>query len=129
MAGSEQEGPDGADPDLFAGATWVLTPTSSTDPGAFSLVQSVISELGADLVALAPGRHDELVAIVCHVPHLTAATMMGLAAEAADAQAALLAPRRGRLSRHDQDRGRIARRSGPTSAGTTPRPSCRSSTT
>src|SRR5208283_4135412 len=49
MAGSEQEGPDGADPDLFAGATWVLTPTSSTDPGAFSLVQSVISELGADL--------------------------------------------------------------------------------
>ena len=32
MAGSEQEGPDGADPDLFAGATWVLTPTSFTDP-------------------------------------------------------------------------------------------------
>jgi prephenate dehydrogenase len=90
MAGSEQEGPDGADPDLFTGATWVLTPTSSTDPGAFSTVQSVISELGADLVALAPGRHDELVALVSHVPHLTAATMMGLATEATDAHTALL---------------------------------------
>jgi prephenate dehydrogenase len=90
MAGSEQEGPDGADPDLFAGATWVLTPTSSTDPAAFSRVQSVITELGADLVALAPDRHDELVALVSHVPHLTAATMMGLATEATDAHTALL---------------------------------------
>ena len=90
MAGSEQEGPDGADPDLFAGATWVLTPTSQTDPAAFSKIQSVIGSFGADLVALAPDRHDELVAMVSHVPHLTAATIMGLAAEAADTQAALL---------------------------------------
>ena len=90
MAGSEQEGPDGADPDLFMGATWVLTPTSTTDPGAFSTVQSVITELGADMVALAPDRHDELVALVSHVPHLTAATMMGLAAQATDAHTAIL---------------------------------------
>ena len=90
MAGSEQEGPDGADPELFAGATWVLTPTSITEPAAFAKIQSVIAGLGADLVALAPERHDELVAMVSHVPHLTAATLMGLAAEAADTQAALL---------------------------------------
>jgi len=90
MAGSEQEGPDGADPELFAGATWVLTPTPQTEPVAFSRVQSVVASLGADLVALSPDRHDELVAMVSHVPHLTAATLMGLAAEAADTQAALL---------------------------------------
>ena len=95
MAGSEQEGPDGADPDLFVGATWVLTPTSQTDPGAFSRVQSVIAELGADTVALAPDRHDELVALVSHVPHLTAATMMGLAAQATDAHTAICASRPG----------------------------------
>ena len=90
MAGSEHEGPDGADRDLFAGTTWVLTPTSFTDPAAFSAIQTVIAELGADLVALAPNRHDELVALVSHVPHLTAATMMGLATEATDAHTALL---------------------------------------
>jgi prephenate dehydrogenase len=90
MAGSEQEGPDGADPELFAGATWVLTPTPLTDSAAFFKIQSVIASLGADLVALAPDRHDELVAMVSHVPHLTAATLMGLAAEASDTQAALL---------------------------------------
>ena len=90
MAGSEQEGPDGADPELFAGSTWVLTPTSFTDPRAFSTIQSVIASLGADLVALAPDRHDDLVAVVSHVPHLTAATLMGLATEATDAHTALL---------------------------------------
>jgi prephenate dehydrogenase len=90
MAGSEREGPDGADGELFAGATWVLTPTSGTDPAAFSKIQSVIASLGADLVALAPDRHDELVAMVSHVPHLTAAALMGLAAETTDANTALL---------------------------------------
>jgi prephenate dehydrogenase len=30
MAGSEQEGPGGADADLFDGATWVLTPSAPT---------------------------------------------------------------------------------------------------
>ena len=41
-------------------------------------------------MALAPDRHDDLVAVVSHVPHLTAATLMGLATEATDAHTALL---------------------------------------
>jgi prephenate dehydrogenase len=90
MAGSEQEGLDGADADLFEGATWVLTPTASTDSEAFSTVSSVVSSLGADVVALEPDRHDTLVAMVSHVPHLTAATLMGLAADTAEEHAALL---------------------------------------
>jgi prephenate dehydrogenase len=74
MAGSEQEGMDGADPSLFEGATWVLTPIASTDARAYTLVRSIVTSLGADVVALAPERHDELVATVSHVPHLAAAT-------------------------------------------------------
>src|SRR5436309_1105922 len=38
MAGSEQEGVDGAGPSLFEGSTWVLTPTAATDPAAYTLV-------------------------------------------------------------------------------------------
>jgi prephenate dehydrogenase len=90
MAGSEQEGPDGSDPELFVGATWVLTPTDGTDAGAFTTLQSVISSLGADVVALAPERHDELVAIISHVPHLTSATLMSLAGESHVDHAALM---------------------------------------
>jgi prephenate dehydrogenase len=90
MAGSEQEGVDGADAELFTGAVWVLTPTATTDPAAHSLVRSVVTSFGAEVVELPPERHDELVAIVSHVPHLTAATLMGLATEGAEEHSALL---------------------------------------
>lgn len=90
MAGSEQEGVEGAEAGLFQGATWVLTPTAGTDPAAYARVRSVVSTLGADVVALTPERHDSLVALVSHVPHLTAATLMCLAAEGAEEHAALL---------------------------------------
>jgi prephenate dehydrogenase len=90
MAGSEQEGVDGADADLFDGAVWVLTPTEQTDPDALVRVRDVISSLGAQVLALPPERHDELVAVVSHVPHLTAASLMVLAAEQAEENGALL---------------------------------------
>ena len=90
MAGSEQEGVEGAHATMFEGATWVLTPTFSTDTAAFALVRSVVASLGADVVAVAPDRHDELVALVSHVPHLTAAALMGLASQAATEHATLL---------------------------------------
>jgi prephenate dehydrogenase len=90
MAGSEQEGVDGADPALFEGATWVLTPTTTTDPGAYTQLRGIVSSLGADVVAVDPARHDELVALVSHVPHLTAATLMVLADEMAEEHATLL---------------------------------------
>jgi len=90
MAGSEQEGLVGADASLFAGATWVLTPTEDTDAAAYALVRSVVASLGADVVAVTPERHDALVAVVSHVPHLTAASLMCLAAEGAVEDATLL---------------------------------------
>ncbi len=90
MAGSEQEGVDGADPELFAGAVWVLTPVAGTDPSAHALVRSVVSSLGAEVLELSPEAHDTLVAVVSHVPHLTAAALMSVAAERAEDHRALL---------------------------------------
>ncbi len=90
MAGSEQVGLDGASGELFVGATWVLTPTSVTDPGAYTRVRNVLADLGANVVALDPSQHDALVAVVSHVPHLTAATLMDLAAGLGEEHAALL---------------------------------------
>ncbi len=90
MAGSEQSGIEGATADLFVGAIWVLTPTPSTDPGAYGQIRSVLADLGADVVALEPAEHDSLVAVVSHVPHLTAATMMALASDLGEEHGALL---------------------------------------
>lgn len=90
MAGSEASGVAGARADLFDGAAWVLTPTSRTDPAAHALVHGVVRSLGADVVTLAPEDHDRLVATVSHVPHLTAAALMQLAASRAEQDAAVL---------------------------------------
>jgi prephenate dehydrogenase len=90
MAGSEQDGLKGADANLFNGATWVLTPTDETDPERYADLRTTVGSIGADVVELRPERHDALVALVSHVPHLTAATLMGIAASSAEEHATLL---------------------------------------
>ncbi|SUZ91689.1 uncharacterized protein METZ01_LOCUS44543, partial [marine metagenome] len=90
MAGSEQEGVEGADPEMFADAIWVLTPTDGTAGDALARVRSVVSSLGAEILTLPPERHDSLVALVSHVPHLTAATLMGIAAARSEEHSAVL---------------------------------------
>jgi prephenate dehydrogenase len=90
MAGSEQDGLAGADVALFAGATWVLTPTARTDPDAHTAVRSLVGELGAEIVEVTPAHHDALVAVVSHVPQLAATTLMDVAATTGEEHAILL---------------------------------------
>lgn len=90
MAGSEQEGVEGANPDMFAGAVWTLTPTDTTDDEALRACQAALAGIGSDVVTMTPGRHDALVAVVSHVPHLAAASLMCLADDRALDDAPLL---------------------------------------
>ena len=90
MAGSELDGLEGADASMFEGAVWVLTPTSHSSDTAFSRIAEVVSGLGAEVVAIDAQKHDDLVAIVSHVPHLTAATMMRIADNRSEEHLALL---------------------------------------
>lgn len=90
MAGSELDGLDGADAAMFEGAVWVLTPTASSSDESFSILAGLITKLGAEVVALDPQHHDDLVSIVSHVPHLTAATLMRLADNRSEEHLALL---------------------------------------
>lgn len=90
MAGSELDGIDGADPEMFEGAVWVLTPDADVPDDTFATLASIIAGLGAEVVALPPLDHDRLVAVVSHVPHLTAASLMALASDRAEEHASLL---------------------------------------
>jgi prephenate dehydrogenase len=85
MAGSERSGPDAADALLFAGATWILTPTATTDEAALATLTRLYTAVGARVLALAPDRHDELVAVVSHLPHVVAASLASVAADAVSA--------------------------------------------
>lgn len=80
MAGSELSGVTAARADLFDGAYWLLTPSADTDPEAFSAMHALVSAMGARVISVDASQHDEAVAIVSHVPHVTAAALVDLAA-------------------------------------------------
>ena len=90
MAGSELEGIQGADAELFEGATWILTPTDSTDDKVFSEVASIVQLMGANILAVTAEHHDRLIAVVSHVPHLAAATLMSVADARSEEHASVL---------------------------------------
>ena len=90
MAGSELDGLDGADASMFAGAVWVLTPTAHSSDAAFAVVASLVAKFGAEIVAMEAVQHDDLVAVVSHVPHLAAATLMRIADNRSEEHMALL---------------------------------------
>ena len=90
MAGSELAGLDGADESLFEGAVWVLTPSAQSSDASFESLAKIIRTMGAEIVVLDAERHDRLVAVVSHLPHLTAATLMGLAHITAEEHVAVL---------------------------------------
>jgi prephenate dehydrogenase len=72
MAGSEKSGYAAARPDLFQGATVVVTPTETTDPASAKGVAEVWAALGARVVVLDPEVHDRAVAAISHLPHVAA---------------------------------------------------------
>lgn len=90
MAGSELDGLDGADASMFAGAVWVLTPTAHSSDAAFAIVAGLVAKFGAEIVAMDAQQHDDLVAVVSHVPHLAAATLMRIADDRSEEHMALL---------------------------------------
>lgn len=84
MAGTEGEGVSSARPDLFVDALWILTPTDGTDSDAYRRVNALVGSLGARTLALDPGEHDRLVALVSHLPYAIATALMAVAGEEGD---------------------------------------------
>jgi prephenate dehydrogenase len=72
VAGAEVRGPEGARADLFEGATWFLTPHAATDGARYRALHTFVASLGAVPVAIDPGAHDRLLALVSHLPHALA---------------------------------------------------------
>jgi prephenate dehydrogenase len=76
MAGSEQAGVAAARGDLFEGAMCLLTPTVNTDGEALAAVDRLWRILGMSTHRLAADEHDQVVARISHLPHLTAAALV-----------------------------------------------------
>lgn len=89
MAGSEVNGIEGARSDLFEGAYWILCPDEDTDPDHFRILHETVTGLGARVISLPREDHDDAVAIVSHVPHIIASSLVELATSHADEQQSL----------------------------------------
>lgn len=90
MAGSELSGIAAADPDLFSGAYYVLTPTEDTDMEAYRKIHRFAVSLGARVISIDAAIHDEAVAVVSHIPHVAAAALVQLANRHAGENAEIL---------------------------------------
>ena len=90
MAGSEVNGIEGERPDLFKGAHWILCPDADTPAEHFPRLHELVTSIGARVIALPREDHDEAVAVVSHVPHIMASSLVQLASRHADDQQALM---------------------------------------
>lgn len=73
MAGSERNGLAAARADLFGNAACLLTNDSGADPTLCGSLGNFWESLGCRISWLGAAAHDELVARISHLPHLTAA--------------------------------------------------------
>ena len=80
LAGAETSGVEHARSDLFDGATWYLTPTSSTSGILYERLHRLLHGLGARPVAIEPEVHDTVLATVSHLPHVLANVLVSQAA-------------------------------------------------
>ena len=78
LAGSERSGFAAARSGLFHGRNVVLTPLADTAPDAIATVHRLWRGLGARVLAMSPERHDRLLALTSHLPHLLAFAVAGL---------------------------------------------------
>jgi cyclohexadieny/prephenate dehydrogenase len=78
LAGSEKQGPEHADADLFEGRLTVVTRTAFTDPQALEWIKAFWQALGSRVRVMEPEEHDRALALTSHLPHLLAAALSGI---------------------------------------------------
>ena len=79
MCGKEVSGIEAADPALYQGRTFVLTPLARTSEAALALGGELAEAVGAQPLVLEPERQDDLVATVSHLPYLLACALVATA--------------------------------------------------
>jgi cyclohexadieny/prephenate dehydrogenase len=84
MAGTEYSGPDSGFLTLFEGRWCILAPPPGTDPASVEKIAELWRRCGSMIDVMEPAHHDKVVAIVSHLPHLLAFTIVGTADDLED---------------------------------------------
>jgi len=83
MAGKEMRGAAAADPDLFRGRTWVLTPSAAGELSTTAAAAFIawIRRIGAHPVVIPPAEHDGVVSFTSHLPQMASTALAATAGE------------------------------------------------
>lgn len=91
IAGAEKAGLEFANPNLYQGATGVVTPLPESDAEDTAVVANLWRAAGLHVVEMTPEEHDRVYAMVSHVPHMIAFALMDMAVSAPESRTALAA--------------------------------------
>lgn len=78
MAGSERFGYINSKASLLENAYYILTPTEDTLPEKLTEYQSLVQAMGAIPLVLNYKQHDYVTAVISHLPHVIAASLVNL---------------------------------------------------
>ncbi|NYT52133.1 MAG: prephenate dehydrogenase/arogenate dehydrogenase family protein [Candidatus Vesicomyosocius endoextente] len=76
IAGKEKSGIEAVDAQLFNHKRVVLTPTESADIQTIAILSDLWKELGAKVEIMTDKKHDDLLAMTSHLPHMLAYGLM-----------------------------------------------------
>jgi cyclohexadieny/prephenate dehydrogenase len=79
VAGTENSGPKAGFASLFRNRWCIITPAPGSDPGAIERLSAFWRVLGSKVEIMDAHRHDLVLAITSHVPHLIAYNIVGTA--------------------------------------------------
>ncbi len=78
MTGSERSGYGASDSHLFENAYYLLTPVEGITKSMIQTLYTIISNIGALPLLLDYIEHDAITAVISHVPHVVASTLVHL---------------------------------------------------
>ncbi|MEX0349798.1 MAG: prephenate/arogenate dehydrogenase family protein [Paracoccaceae bacterium] len=79
LAGTEHSGPESGFAELFDHRWCLLVPVEGSDPDAVAKLRALWEGLGSYVEEMEVERHDLVLAVTSHAPHLIAYTMVGVA--------------------------------------------------
>lgn len=79
VSGSEKSGPEAGFATLFDDRWWILTPDEGADAQAVERLTAFVRALGSRVEIMAANRHDLVLAITSHLPHLIAYNIVNTA--------------------------------------------------
>jgi prephenate dehydrogenase len=75
ICGSEQQGIEAGDADLYDGAVTVVTPSALADEASVEKVFNLWKDAGSTVTVMDAAAHDRILAATSHLPHVVAAAL------------------------------------------------------